>query len=527
MGKEIGIDFGTTNTVVSYYNKKNRLRTLKYDGSAIIPSVIYFNSKEDILIGSKAKKKLEYLKNGAGIGNFKPKIGNSDRVEIVTEEGETLRLRYRDIATNFLNQVIRGVEEKLIREFGSDEGCLDRAVVTVPAMFNDKERSATKRAVREAGIQEVKLVAEPTAAAVAYEEDMGEHIPNATVLVYDFGGGTFDVSIIQESHGQFKEIARGGRKNLGGNNLTEKIFQKLWHDFNEKYGLELPLEDDEFDEEYYHYSFDNYRKNKVAFWDGANHLKEDLSEVEEVEEELSVFGANGNPELYTIRLSREELNQLIEPEITETVESTMQTIEEAKNRGVSRVDQVVLAGGSSNIPLVAEKVSEALQNHDTVYGDNVSTLISRGAAVLAKQYKNIDSLTQPITNVDLGVVVTDGVQYQKFNTIIPAGTDLPCQNSCKFRLFRDGQQKLEINYYERDSKNYPKASRVGDEGIELVDTLVIDSLPSNLKKNEVTIEVTFCAQKDGTLDMDVALTDQKGCIISQEVMKYQKKSDLE
>ena len=224
---------------------------------------------------------------------------------------------------------------------------------------------------------------------------------------------------------------------------------------------------------------------------------------------------------------REELNQLIEPEITETVESTMQTIEEAKNRGVSRVDQVVLAGGSSNIPLVAEKVSEALQNHDTVYGDNVSTLISRGAAVLAKQYKNIDSLTQPITNVDLGVVVTDGVQYQKFNTIIPAGTDLPCQNSCKFRLFRDGQQKLEINYYERDSKNYPKASRVGDEGIELVDTLVIDSLPANLKKTEVTIEVTFCAQKDGTLDMDVALTDQKGCIISQEVMKYQKKSDLE
>ena len=146
---------------------------------------------------------------------------------------------------------------------------------------------------------------------------------------------------------------------------------------------------------------------------------------------------------------------------------------------------------------------------------------------MAKQYKNIDSLTQPITNVDLGVVVTDGVQYQKFNTIIPAGTDLPCQNSCKFRLFRDGQQKLEINYYERDSKNYPKASRVGDEGIELVDTLVIDSLPANLKKTEVTIEVTFCAQKDGTLDMDVALTDQKGCIISQEVMKYQKKSDLE
>ena len=230
MGKEIGIDFGTTNTVVSYYNKKDRLRQLKYEGKSIIPSVIYFKSKEDILIGSAAKKKLQFLKNGAGVDNFKPQIGNSERVEIVTEDGETLRLRYREIAAYFLNQVIHGVEEKLLREFGPDEGCLDRAVVTVPAMFNDKERSATKRAVKEAGIQEVKLVAEPTAAAVAYEEDRNEHTPNATVLVYDFGGGTFDVSIIQENHGQFKEIARGGRKNLGGNDLTKKIFNKLWQD---------------------------------------------------------------------------------------------------------------------------------------------------------------------------------------------------------------------------------------------------------------------------------------------------------
>ena len=289
MGKEIGIDFGTTNTVVSYYNKKDRLRQLKYEGKSIIPSVIYFKSKEDILIGSAAKKKLQFLKNGAGVDNFKPQIGNSERVEIVTEDGETLRLRYREIAAYFLNQVIRGVEEKLLREFGPDEGCLDRAVVTVPAMFNDKERSATKRAVKEAGIQEVKLVAEPTAAAVAYEEDRNEHTPNATVLVYDFGGGTFDVSIIQENHGQFKEIARGGRKDLGGNDLTEKIFNKMWQDFNKQYGLELPIEDDEFDEDYYHFSVDDYRKNKMELWEGANNLKEDLSEVDEAETTLKAY----------------------------------------------------------------------------------------------------------------------------------------------------------------------------------------------------------------------------------------------
>lgn len=529
MGKEIGIDFGTTNTVISYYNKKGRLRQLKYENSMMIPSVIYYKSKSEFIVGKEAKKKADYKKNSASVANFKPKIGSTERQEIITEAGEKILRSYRDIAADFLNRVINGVEDKLIHEFGPVEGVLEKAVVTVPAKFNDKERQAVRRAVQNAGIAKVKLVAEPTAAAIGYQDDCQEFIPGAAILVYDFGGGTFDVSVIQEEQGRFKEIARGGRKDLGGNDLTDKVFQKIWQEVNKHFSLDLPLDEDEFDEEESPISFEEYHKNWLELWNAANQLKEELSEEETDMVNVNLYVAPDQSELYTVELTRAELNQLIEPEIDETVQATEQTLEEARQRGVETVDKVVLAGGSSNLPLVYDKVQDALdeQSQEVIYGADTSTLISRGAAVLAKQYQNIDSLTQPITNVDLGVVVTDGVQFQKFEPLILAGTDLPSQASRTFHLLRDGQQRLEINYYERDRKINPQASRAGDAGIELVDTLIIDSLPKGLKKAAVQIEVTFKAQKDGTLNIEAALLDNQGQVIKQGTMTYQKKSDLE
>ena len=529
MGKEIGIDFGTTNTVISYYNKKGRLRQLKYKNNAIIPSVIYYKAKDDFIVGSEAKKIAAFTKNGAGVASFKPQVGNSERREIVTEAGEKMMRRYRDIAADFLNCVINGIEEKLIKEFGPLEGTLKKAVVTVPAMFNDKERQAVRNAVKNAGIRQVKLVAEPTAAAIGYQEDEQEFIPGAAILVYDFGGGTFDVSVIKENQGRFQEIARGGRKDLGGNKLTDKVFKKIWLEVNSHFSLDLPIDEEDFDEEDAPLSFDEYHKNWLTLWDAANQLKEDLSEEKTTTVTKKLYVTAGQSEPYEIKLTREELNQLIEPEVEETIEATKQTLAEAKEKGVDKVDKIVLAGGSSNLTLVYDKVCAALggQSEEVVYGADVSTLISRGAAVLAKRYPDIDNLTQPITHVDLGVVVTDGVQFQKFVSLIDAGTDLPCQASRNFRLLQDGQQRLAINYYERDRKINPQASRAGDKGIELVDTLLIDSLPAGLKKADVEVEVTFTDQKDGTLDIAATLVDTQGQVITQSSMTYQKKSDLE
>ncbi|MBQ7628668.1 MAG: Hsp70 family protein, partial [Selenomonadaceae bacterium] len=210
MGKEIGIDLGTTNTVVSYVNKNGRIRALRYDKSEIIPSVLYFRAPDEYFIGDTAKKLLTQ-NPAAGIANFKTSIGDSQRHEIVAENGEIISLRSRDAAKLFLNKIVQGIESKLVKEFGAATGCIDRAVVTVPANFSSTEKSAVKNAANDAGLENIKLAAEPTAAAVAYENSKGDDT-DEIILVYDFGGGTFDVSVIQKVHGAFEEITTGGDK---------------------------------------------------------------------------------------------------------------------------------------------------------------------------------------------------------------------------------------------------------------------------------------------------------------------------
>lgn len=525
MGKEIGIDLGTTNTVVSYVNKNGRLRQLRYDSEEIIPSVIYFQSESEYFIGNTAKKR--WLQNPkAGIINFKTTIGDPERHEIIPEEGKPFYKRSREIAQLFLNKIVVGMENKLIKEFGAVDGCIDRAVITVPANFSSTEKGATKNAARWAGLSDVKLAAEPTAAAIAYEDSQGDDNAHSVILVYDFGGGTFDVSIIRKNNGAFEEITTSGDKHLGGNILTNILVEEILTRVNEDYGVEFPLNEDEFDEDYHGISLADYRMNMCEIWRVANLIKEELSENEDVVEYLNVNLPEDNSQVAEVNFSREELEDYIRDYIERTVEITVKEIQRAKDLGFNKIDQVVLAGGSSNIPLVKERLEECLQNQEVVFCDDVSTLISRGAAVLAKRYAQIDSLTKSVTNVQMGISATEGVHFERFQMIIPEDEPLPCRKKKIFYLSQDNQKKLEIEYYERDIKNFPNAVRVDDEGIEQIDSLIIDNLPPNLKAGETLVEVEFIAQKDGSLDINVELKDRAGNKISSGNMTYKKKSDL-
>ena len=524
MGKEIGIDLGTTNTVVSYVNRKGRLSQLRYDGEWIIPSVIYFHSESEYFIGSKAKKFFQQNPK-AGIENFKTTIGNSERHEIIPEEGKPFYKKSRDIAKLFLNKIVVGMENKLIKEFGAVEGCIDRAVITVPAKFNSTEKSATKNAARSAGLSDVKLAAEPTAAAVAYEDSQGDE--SSVILIYDFGGGTFDVSIIQKNNGVFEEITTGGDKTLGGNILTAILVKEILNRVNEDYGVEFPLNEDEFDEDYHGISYIDYQRNMYEIKRVANLIKEELSDREDITEQLNINLPNDNYQLIEINFNREELEDYIRDYIERTVEITMQEIQHAKDLGFNKIDQIVLAGGSSNIPLVKERLEECLQNQEVIFCDDVSTLISRGAAVLAKRYAEIESLSKSVTNVQMGIAATEGIHFERFQMIIPEDEPLPCTKKKVFYLSQDNQRKLEIEYYERDIKNFPNAVRVDQEGIEQIDSLVIDNLPPNLQASKTLVEVEFTAQKDGSLDINVELKDNAGNKISSGNMTFEKKSNLE
>ena len=247
MGKEIGIDLGTTNTVVSYVNKKGRLRCLRYENKNIIPSVVYFMSEKEFIIGEKAKKR--YVSNPeAGIASFKSHLAEKEKIEVIAENGDKFKYRAKKVASNFLNQVINRIEEQLLKEFGPEEGCIGNVVITVPAKFNDAEKEATKWAAKNAGFENVKLATEPTAAAIAHRQESGQE--GNSILVYDFGGGTFDVSVIHEERGRFVEIATGGDKHLGGNKLTDILAKYFFRIIEDDYGIELPFDEEEFDEEY-------------------------------------------------------------------------------------------------------------------------------------------------------------------------------------------------------------------------------------------------------------------------------------
>ena len=333
------------------------------------------------------------------------------------------------------------------------------------------------------------------------------------------------MSIIQRKGNAFEEIATGGDKTLGGNALTDKLVEYIVDHINDEYlDLNMPLDPSDFDEEEQSISLKDYRLNLSEITLMANNIKERLSEEEEVTEYCNLRLPNDNSTLHEVTFTREELEDFIRDYIERSVEITKNTIKDARSKGVEGIDQIVLAGGSSNIPLVKERLEECLQDHDIVFCDDVNTLISRGAAVLACK-DNITS--KAITNVEMGITAREGMRFAMFQTIIPVDEPLPCTRKKIFRLSDNDQRRLNIEYYERDIKTHPKALRVIDDGIEQIDTLVIDDLPSGLRAEDTAVEVEFTAQTDGSLDIHVVLKDKNGIPIKDGKHTVAKKSELE
>lgn len=522
MGKEIGIDLGTTNTVVSYVNKKGRLRPLKYEGKNIIPSVVYFLTSNEFIIGEKAKKK--YILNPqAGVKNFKSHIGEKSKFEITAENGEVFKYKSKKVASIFLNRIIANIESQLIKEFGPEEGCIGNVVITVPAKFNDSEKEATKWAARNAGFEDVKLATEPTAAAIAHKQESGQE--GKTILVYDFGGGTFDVSVIQENQKKFVEIATGGDKKLGGNKLTEKLAEYFFKLIEEEYGIELPYDEEEFDEDYCGISKADYQWNKIAITEEANKVKENLSDEDECETFINLKLPDKKTATWEYIISKEKFNTFIRKDIEKTIDITKNVVNEAYQRDIECIDKVVLAGGSSQISLVKELMKENFSRNNPVYADDISTLISRGASLLAKE--ELNNVTEPITNIQYGVAPSDGTSYRLFKTIISENQKLPCSGKEYFYLNKDGQDRIEIPYFERDIKNYPNAVRTDDDGITEIDTIIISNLPKGLKKDQVKIGVEFTIALDGTLGIQIDVIDVYGKSIQNLEVICEKSSNLE
>lgn len=524
MGIAVGVDFGTTNSVVTYVEPNKKPRTYKPIGSPLIPSVIYFKTRDDYCIGQKAVAMS--AKNFAGaISGFKTKLNEDDTPYVLTlEDGSTFKIRPKFVVKLFLNKLLGDVQEYLLKKKDVD-ATIDRAVITVPTKFKDTANAAIKTAASAAmqlSVGQIKLVYEPTAAAIAAQQD--EDSDASRLLIYDFGGGTFDVSLIQKDDGVFKQVNTDGDPKCGGNLLTNILARNLLEWANAEYGTNFPWDVDDFDEDVHGISESKYRANLAAIVREADYAKISLSEEDDTSVTFPFWISDDDSENYIVDVSRKDFEHMIREQIDHTAKITQRVIDSAEAKEVGGIDKIIIAGGSGQIPMIRQILQDRFGNLPINRSEDVSTLISRGAAILANDIKTLEENILQKTTVQLGISSTEGMGYGIFQTIIDAGLTLPCENSCNFRLMEDGQRRLKIFYYDRDKKNYPHATRIDDEGITQVTALEME-LPPGLKKADTVVTVTFSVQKDSTLEISAQVFTGNGQAVTSNKIKVNKGSD--
>ena len=267
-----------------------------------------------------------------------------------------------------------------------------------------------------------------------------------------------------------------------------------------------------------------YQQNMVEIRRQANQMKEALSEENEVERDLQLI-FDGVLKIFEAYLSRDTFEELIRSDIDRTVDIVQRTLDKAAEKGISRIDTVVLAGGSSNVPLARTALKEKLPHLDIDPATNATFLISRGAALLAERVETLEHIAH-ITNMQIGTAAKEGMVFNKFQMLIKENTPLPASGSRTFVLDHDGQTEYRIPYYEYDVDNHPGMTRTDQDGMEQVDILTVE-LPEGLKKKDTEIEVQFEMKTDGSIEIKAVTKSISGEVINDKKLKIKHETDWE
>ena len=394
---------------------------------------------------------------------------------------------------------------------------VSKAVITVPATFNIVEIENTKKAGLDAGFKEIHIEKEPTAAAIAYNIDANAE---ASTFIYDFGGGTFDVSIIKsDGEGGFEVCATAGNSKLGGEDLTNKIEEFVYDYIEDHYDLSMYSEEDsELSTEHYAYNV------KTIYW-AAESCKMELSASESTtmtlidlyindEEQKSVF----------IDMSRQEFETIIKPTINQTIAEMNNGLSKA-DMMISDVDNIILAGGTSLIPCIQEQVERYFGRKPSA-DKNAATLIAEGAAIIADAMFGENHLIKMQPQVFDMTYEDFGVALEKWNysCIIPAGTTLPATAEKKYSLVEDYQSQLNIKVLSRKSEAQD-AVKTYDQGVEYLDELIMTNIPP-MKMDEVDVIVKFEITKQYELRTDVTLIQKDGTVVDKGNMSIDRQSTM-
>ncbi|WP_448515237.1 molecular chaperone DnaK [Parathermosynechococcus lividus] len=480
MAKVVGIDLGTTNSCVAVMEGGKPTVIANAEGFRTTPSVVAYTKNGDRLVGQIAKRQAVMNPENT-FYSVKRFIGR--RFDEVTHE--TTEVSYKVLNVNgnvkldcpaqgkqfapeeISAQVLRKLKDDASKYLGEE---VTQAVITVPAYFNDSQRQATKDAGRIAGLEVLRIINEPTAASLAYGLDRKS---NETILVFDLGGGTFDVSILEVGDGVFEVLATSGDTHLGGDDFDKKIVDFLAESFRAQEGIDL-------------------RKDKQALQrltEAAEKAKIELSSVTQTEINLPFITATQDgPKHLDMTLTRAKFEELCADLIERCRVPVEQALKDAK-LSKDQIDEVVLVGGSTRIPAIQELVKRSL-GKDPNQSVNPDEVVAVGAAiqagVLAGEVKDI--LLLDVTPLSLGVETLGGVMTK----IIPRNTTIPTKKSEVFSTAVDGQTNVEIHVLQGEREMAADNKSLG--------TFRLDGIPP-APRGVPQIEVTFDIDANGILNV--------------------------
>lgn len=486
----VGIDLGTTNSLIAVLQDGQPIVIQSEEGRNLTPSIVAYTSKGEVLVGDAAAR--QAVLNGHGtLFDTKRLIGRAfeqckqvafsvpytvrpglDKIKAVAEVNGRL-IAPEEVSAEILGKLKRSAEAFLGRS-------ISKCVITVPAYFDQPMREATMLAGKLAGLDVQALLNEPTAAALAYAQDLeGQE----KVAVYDLGGGTFDISILDisgesdDAHAAVKVLAVGGDANLGGSNFDELLIAKLVSKFVTESGV-------------------NITENREAMQrirDAAQKAKIELSTLKQVEINLPFLTVDqAGPKHFSYAITRQEFEALIKPLVDKSIQIMKKTIEES---GLSTKNlKVLLVGGSTRIPLVQKAVTDL--GCKVLANQRIDELVALGAALFAGIVKG-EVLTefQDVTSLDLGVKTVGDVM----SVMIPKNSDVPCEKKDYFRPVQDHQTHCKIDIFQGQDRKASANTLLGSVLLEI-------SKPGLMQ--DIVITITYAIDANGILN--VSAVDQTG-----------------
>lgn len=504
--KIIGIDLGTTNSVVSIVEGGEPKVIINEEGSRITPSIVAFTKDGEVLVGAPAKRQAVVNPENT-IFSVKRLMGR--RYEETVEESKRLPFKLvksqngdawveamgkqyspPQISAHVLTKLKKAAETYLGTE-------VIEAVITVPAYFNDSQRQATKDAGKIAGLEVKRIINEPTAAALAYGFDKKKE---GMIAVYDLGGGTFDISILEVGDNVIEVKSTNGDTHLGGDDFDRRVMDYLIDEFKKESGIDL--------------SRDKMALQRLR--EAAEKAKIELSATLETEINLPFITADAaGPRHLIMKLTRSKFEQLVEDLVMGTLEPCRQALKDAALKS-SNIDEVIFVGGSTRIPLVHKVVTDFF-GRDPHQGINPDEVVAVGAAiqgaVLAGEVRDV--LLLDVTPLSLGIETLGGIM----TTIIARNTTIPTKKSQVFTTAEDNQSSVEIHVLQgerplaRDNRTLAR--------------FILDGIP-NAPRGVPQVEVTFDIDADGILHVSAKdLASQKEQKIRVEASSGLSKDQIE